>query len=150
MRKLFYSLALAAIIIFTGSFAPPKNQVHAKDYPVESFVSEQRANDFYRAYNNEYFEGRLPAANVHFEKNLIDPRNGHRVYGITYFGNPSSIYLEAGFQKEPVITYEDEIHEMCHVAVDSSPKGPEFDDHGPRWQLCMTRVAEQGGFEGIW
>jgi SprT-like family len=150
MKKLFCSLALIAIVLFTGSFAPPKNSVHAKDYPSEPFVSEQRANEFYKAYNNEYFEGRLPAATVRFEKNLIDTRNGQRAYGMTYFGNPSSIYLEAQFQNEPVITYESEIHEMCHVAVDGSAKGPEFDDHGPRWQLCMTRVAEQGGFEGIW
>jgi len=38
------------------------------------------------------------------------------------------------------------LHEQCHIAT----WGQEFDDHGPKFQACMLRLANQGAFNSLW
>lgn len=113
-------------------------------------ATDADAQAFFTAYNNEFFDGKLPATTVHFADNL-KTLQGQDAQEMTYPGNPWRIAIMSESSNNTTEWEELELHGMCHVATDSNTViGPEFDDHGPRWQKCMIRLADIGAMKGIW
>lgn len=145
LKQAIIILILGFATIF-GSGALYQAKVHSVD-----FIDEQQIIRFFEGYNTEYFEGKLPPTEIHFVKNL--KWEGERDMGLIFPGNPYRIYVDSEYQRTPTVAQETVIHEMCHEAVDEEIMGlraTDFDSHGPQFQKCMLRVAQAGGFKGIW
>jgi hypothetical protein len=100
---------------------------------------------WYDAFNNEYFDGKLPRGiPVFYDSELIP---------LGYLGNTScadwnnketckiQISPEIKNNRVSLIIL---LHESCHVATSS-----EVEEHGPKWHQCMHRLFEAGAYEGI-
>jgi len=101
---------------------------------------------WYRGYNEKYFNNSLPQ-NVIISHNLHDDRfmayTEHTADGWYHIEfNPK---YEASTKQERFTLF----HEQCHLEQMISGE-VEFDDHGPKWQGCMHRLANEGAFEDLW
>lgn len=109
-------------------------------------MTDAQLQQYYSAYNDAYFDGNLPAAQVKFVHNLSS--DGSEDMGLTE-GPPFIIYLSDVYQDNDRITLMTEAHEICHVAIAARGQ-EELDAHGPLFQHCMTRLAEEGAFKDLW
>lgn len=64
-------------------------------------------------------------------------------------GKNFKIEIDKDYNPAEVTENETLIHEMCHVEVEFVEKD-ELENHGAKWQACMLRVAEHGGFADVW
>jgi hypothetical protein len=134
------ALALMFAMLLTTS-------VWAQKPKHESTGNSPALHRLYQDYNVEYFAARLPDAivNITTDKNpgwaalTTPPSSKQDRYQITI----STSWLPA-----PRSQFEALLHEMCHVSVEQH--GGEFEEHGPKWQACMLRLAEKGAFRFAW
>ena len=108
---------------------------------------------WYRGYNEVYFQNELPNT-VYITHDLTDDR-----YMAVTDRLPLGVYhinfnVKYGYTPIPggisVIELRNLLHESCHVQVFIEEKEDEFDDHGPKWQSCMHRLANMGAFNALW
>jgi predicted SprT family Zn-dependent metalloprotease len=100
---------------------------------------------WYAGYNQKYFGDELPK-DVVLDFHLHDPDK----MGVTIFGTQDG-FIHIEFNPEYIKSTKTLrmtlLHEMCHVQlfVEEQP-----DDHGPFWQSCMHRLANQKAMEDLW
>jgi predicted SprT family Zn-dependent metalloprotease len=116
---------------------------------VKAVVPAQPDNlqQWYQYYNAALFNHELPDK-IEIDHQLHDDSN----MAITECGNVSKICridMNPDFEHGYRIRRETLLHEMCHVDV-FALNGAELEEHGPRWQRCMHRVADENGFEDLW
>jgi len=112
--------------------------------PIRS--DDRHLDVWYAAYNHEYFQDSLPKTTV-ITRNLADDRfmaqtfyeNGYYHIAI----NPR--YNESGKTEKLNL-----LHESCHLYIFVTHEDDEYDDHGPKWQACMHRLADENAFEQLW
>ena len=93
IKRTLCGLAIIGILIWGSGTAYQYQAKGAKVRGVDYLIDED-LQIRYNAYNNEYFEGKLPPAEIHFVKNLKGS-DGERAMGLTYPGNPYRIYIDA-------------------------------------------------------
>lgn len=106
----------------------------------------------YADYNNFYFDGKLPQ-NVPITWADIPMENGDYVMGKTHEIEETrdfSIELDTKSNITESTTALSLFHEMCHVATGDYEREHNEDYHGPRFQACMLRGAENGALKGLW
>lgn len=113
----------------------------------------------YRAFNRQYFEGKLPIVDVRFSSLVpYDEHARSHVHGVTccwkkFCGNncsksfilvnPVLQYLEWEQSTEFVI-----LHEMVHLKALLGDR--RYATHGPVFQKEMQRLAMAGAFQDRW
>ena len=115
----------------------------------EGAIREQLIENF-QHYNDGWFDGALPQntkilyydAGPDFAIGETD-QSTYADGTVQYVISVNSYYDRS--PREALFT---EVHELCHEAIDM--KGGEFEEHGPRWQGCMQRLAAAGAFENLW
>jgi hypothetical protein len=153
MRKLFVLLTSLVVIcglVLNGdlTFAAPRPK---------TFVDVAFLQKTYAEYNDTYFEGKLPrdtaifyapdpdeATNVADTKCSLDPQ--------TMQPMNCSIYIAPYTNRAKSVATESLVHEMCHIETYQKGVINTNDDvsHGKVWTACMLRIAEAGGFQGVW
>jgi predicted SprT family Zn-dependent metalloprotease len=106
---------------------------------------EVNLNAWYEGYNHAYFNDTLPATVV-ISHNLHDDR----FMALTEYANGFyHIEFNPKYEPSPKQARETLLHEQCHLEQLVSGE-VEFEDHGPKWQACMHRLANQGALEDLW
>ena len=95
----------------------------------------------YAQFNSDYFWNSLPSDTT-VAYGLNDPA---KMAATTKLAGKYWIRLNYDYTKAPKVAEETILHEQCHIATWN-----EFDPHGRRWQMCMTRLAEAGAFKELW
>lgn len=110
-------------------------------------TDDQDLNAFYRHVNRLYFHGRLKGACVHLVNGLL--RDYQAEARVHESDAPCNYIIEVDDLLEPLgnDAKMDVYHEMCHIA---NWKKHVVQDHGPRWENCMIKLAQAGAFRGIW
>lgn len=102
----------------------------------------------YEVFNEEDYDGRLPKDLIVYsddaEGNMGLKNNNCEM------GERVCIHINPRFNNTGSTEAWTLKHEMCHVYVDEILNQPELDAHGPLFQSCMIRIADDGGFKGIW
>lgn len=107
---------------------------------------DRTLRQWYISYNDTLFQNELPA-DVDVEWADL---SAYRAMGMTFNdGKHYKIDIDDKYNPAETTRNETLIHEMCHIEV-SYVEGDEIDDHGPKWQGCMLRIAEHHGFDQIW
>jgi hypothetical protein len=102
-------------------------------------------DSWFAGYNHAYFQDELPKTTV-ITKDLTDDR----FMALTFYENGAyHIALNPKYNFSTKIERENLLHESCHILIFIEHE-EEFDDHGPKWQHCMHRLADQGAFEDLW
>lgn len=102
---------------------------------------------WFAGYNEMYFNDALPKT-VLVDWHLNDPR----YLGLTDYeehGEYYHIMLNPEYNKSGKTARLTLLHEMCHVSL-RHDDDVEFDQHGPKWQACMHRLANAGAMEDLW
>lgn len=132
LKRLFFVLVLAA------SLGPARPQARAKQ-PADQLEFSPQV--WFDAYNQQYWLGALPAADVQF-------REDNDTVGMTRYDAEHKIFRISISEKYNVTIAETQmtiLHEECHVAT-----WTELEQHGPRWQACMHSLAARGAFDKLW
>lgn len=96
---------------------------------------------FYDTYNASYFGSKLPSNTV------VEYGNANGNMAITMKdGGHFRIIINKTFNPVPRAAHETLLHEMCHVSTWQM----ELDDHGPKFQRCMTKLALEGAMAELW
>jgi hypothetical protein len=102
-------------------------------------------------YNDSYFNGKLPATPVYWAD---IPKDGDDyILGNTYeelTAKTYTIYIDRKSNVASITWMLTELHEMCHVATMQAELDAGETEHGPRFQKCMQRLAENGAFDNLW
>lgn len=142
MKKL---LALLTVLVLTvpGTYSHRPRQAQA--IPAIKYADMTDAKTMleymYAANNEAYFNGRLPKDTRIVYTTPIP----YGAIGDTESTVPITIYIDSYYNRNMVQADETLLHEQCHVAV---PIGLEA--HGPEWQGCMYKLADNRAFEGLW
>jgi len=113
-------------------------------------LTEQQLQQFYRGFNETYFNGNLPDIPVTYSDEIYSQFGA---LGMTTChsgdktGETCHIRLASQFKDASSTILEAELHEACHVSLEGQQ---DTDDHGPKFQKCMKRLANADAFEGIW
>jgi hypothetical protein len=125
-----------------------RHSEHHKESKMGSLIGQNYVQKWFDGLNEVYFNGTLAPTRVLYSSGP----DGDSVIGETFCDiNPNggviacTIYINPKYNTVEAIAAETVIHESCHAAVYN-----EYEDHGPRWQGCMKRLANQGAFEGVW
>lgn len=108
-------------------------------------MTETEAQQWYTAYNNEYFDGKLPFVAIHFVRRLTDEK-GAPLMGLTE-GTPPNIYLTATYQDNRSISLETLLHEMSHLACTGQDSG--LDQHHGCWLRTMHHLVDEGAMDDL-
>ncbi len=139
MRKLLLSII---VLVFAVSIsAKPR----PKDTPKFEQDDQHTLNQWYFAFNHQYFQDELPNDVI-----ITRTLNDDRFMALTF--ENSEHYHIAINPKYNISTKSERIdllHEMCHVQM-FIENDYQLDDHGSHWQACMHRLANQGAFENLW
>jgi hypothetical protein len=102
----------------------------------------------YEEFNEEDYDGRLPKDLIVYSDNAEG--NMGLKDDSCEMGERVCIHINPIFNNTASTEAWTLKHEMCHVYIDEVLKKPELDAHGPLFQSCMIRIADNGGFQGIW
>lgn len=128
----FLSLCLLLIISLAVS---PSIQSDAPDW----------LEPWYLGYNVKYFNNELPTK-IYIDHELKDDS----VMAVTNFiGEVIYIRFNRKYEPSGEQARGSLLHEMCHVYLKISNQ-IELDNHGPKWQNCMHKLADKRAFEDIW
>ncbi len=109
--------------------------------PIQS--KELTLGQQYFADNARYFANKLPDNVLVF----YAPISQEGDMGDTSdCGKQICIRLDPDYNKSLRVARMTLFHEECHAAT----LGTELDQHGPRWQACMYRLATVGAFADLW
>jgi hypothetical protein len=98
-------------------------------------------NQWYREYNDEYFDNKLPQAII--DVGLKSGDMATTTFPDFQFHISFDPHYVAA-QRTGRITL---LHEMCHVRTWAESVNKI--DHGPRWRTCMLEIDQRGGFRNI-
>src|ERR1700683_2224244 len=106
-------------------------------------LSRYPLSDWYAAFNHQWLADRLPRdTEVSYGKCPIlgvqacsYKNKGHYV-----------IHMVALYNMAPDQAHFNLLHEQC----DLDSWDVEIDEHGPKWQACMLRLANAGAFHDLW
>lgn len=147
IRGLLFLLVLALFAaLLIGSIPAQHRAVQTPDQEPRWSEAEIRAElvKDYEPLNDAWFDGKLP----HDTTVSYNEASG-RYIGVTHqVGDHFDIFINSYYDRSVNEAEFTELHEMCHVAVAVS--GYEYEQHGPRWQRCMLRLAQQGAFTELW
>lgn len=106
-------------------------------------ISEAKLNLWYQGINEEYFSSTLPK-NVEVKWGDLTLLKD---MGVTnrHADGSYTIVLDPKQNPNRRIAEFTEYHEICHIATP-----PEVDQHGPKFQACMLRLAQEGAFKDLW
>ena len=102
-------------------------------------------------YNEAYFNGELPSTPVTWAD--LPKENGGYVLGNTsedISGKTFTIQIDVKSNVAAITAALTLFHEMCHVATMQAELDADEDTHGPRFQKCMLRLAQNGAFSNLW
>ena len=115
-------------------------------------ATPDKLDSWFRAYNRIYFQNELPST-VYITHDLTDDKYMAITDRLSNGSYHISFNVKYGYTPIPGGTSVDELrnllHESCHVQL-YVENDNEFNDHGPHWQACMHRLANQGAFEDLW
>ncbi len=114
-------------------------------YPTMISSQDRHLDEWYTAYNHMYFQDELPKTVV-ITRNLQDDR----FMAITdYSDGLYHIGINPRYNLSTKTERINLLHEQCHI-LGFVEHDDEFDQHGPKWQACMLRIAKSGGFNDLW
>jgi hypothetical protein len=160
LRNMLMSIALmtglvigGALIFKFGRFQPETEPSKKKEVLItpKEHIEDIDLQAYYDALNQEFYDNKLPEAIVRFtNKPYGQDENGNtvRAVGLSFPTEPKQIMIDDVMKDYPVVAYETLAHEQCHVYVDKFT--PEFDEHGPKFQKCMLKLAEAGALAHLW
>jgi hypothetical protein len=100
------------------------------------YVSQALLESTYRKYNKKYFGNKLPKD--------ADVRFGHTQGLLGYqLGEEIVLSKDKAYRRDS-IWKGTLLHEMAHMCIEESQ------DHGPKWQKEMLRLARAQAFKTIW
>ena len=100
-------------------------------------------NKQYQIDNDMWFEGKLPPAHVV----LVHMKD---LMGQTSIdGDHVDVVLDSESNVTISTIRLTLFHEECHIEEWPGPNSTE-DQHGPKWQGCMQRLAREGAFAKVW
>lgn len=133
-------------------------QMYATQRDKNFQLDDEHLKSFYDAYNDEYFDGKLPRdTEVILDPTILAEKNELAETSCTFTGySPRgeqlglrcTIRISSYLRPIPVVSDEVELHEMCHVsywARDYDSEGHPV-DHGTKWRRCMDRLHDAGAF----
>jgi hypothetical protein len=128
--RILVSLLSLAIICFGVGYAVGRERLRDPDH----------LHALYQQINKEFFNGRLPDADVELKAHDLSDQNAE---GITYqeMENRFVIVLDPKWNTSEAEALDTMRHEACHVAI-WDVMDPN-DVHGPPFQECMKRFAEK-------
>jgi predicted metal-dependent hydrolase len=100
------------------------------------YVSQALLEATYKKYNKKYFGNSLPKD--------IDLRFGHTQGDLGYQLGEEIVLNKSKAYRRDSIWKGTLLHELVHLKV------AESNDHGPKFQKEMLRLAKAGAFKGIW
>ena len=115
-------------------------------------MTNKRLKFWFNFYNRKYFGERLPKGTVVSWSSAIRKHEIERthIHGKTKCSESgcrqSFIRLHSDMQKMQAVALMTMLHAMVHL--DGYMDGP--DDHGPRFQRQMQRLAKRGAFRDLW
>ena len=118
---------------------------HSANRPSGDSVTEKDLQTWYVASNRAYFSGRLPQnvtvswgdlSEQHYVGHTIQRGDGSFLLLVDRRTNPTA--------SEAYLTV---FHEQCHLSLWNTD---DFEQHGPKFQSCMTQLALKGAFEELW
>ena len=127
--RILVSLLSLAIICFGVGYAVGRERLRDPDH----------LHALYQQTNKEFFNGRLPDADVELKAHDLSDQNAE---GITYqeMENRFVIVLDPKWNTSEDEAVDTMRHEACHVATWEEQ---EPDPHGPKFQECMKRFTEK-------
>lgn len=136
-----------ALHLHTSILSRAKNSTIGQETP----LTEVQLQQFYRGFNEVYFDGKLPDVPVRYSVTLHSKFDASAMTTCEdgdKTGKTCRITIAAELAPFQAEVLENELHEMCHVSLEgvSQPDG----DHGWKFQRCMKRLASANALEGIW
>lgn len=131
--KMIGALLLVSVLCFAGftSWARPVADSDRIDLKI-----------WYESYNEDYFLSALPKDTV------LNYGNIWPNMGLTTHENGAyRISIDADSNKAVRVAQMTLLHEMCHVAQWGHE---DMNPHGPKFQACMHRLADEGAFDQLW
>lgn len=137
--KAYIIVMMLAAILVPGFY--PRRQRH-KDVCINYTEVQLQAINTY--YNETVFYGALPKSMRITWENL----EAFNEVGDVQKDSDGVWHIRLDRKYNPVgrQTILTMIHEDCHLVT----WGQEFDDHGPKFEACMLRVAESGALHDVW
>lgn len=146
IRKLGIWVVLAAALLAPlSASAAPKKHKHAKP------LAESQLQLYYDAFNDEYFEGKLPKGVPVVYDSFVDEDDDFGM--VTCAANDQStctIRLSPNFSIFSRVTIGTILHEMVHLSFVGTSQVDESIAHGPCFEKRMLQLAEAGAQKGIW
>jgi SprT-like family len=146
MRHRVFVFSLAVFLFLTAglvcsSSLSSRKVVHDSDGLQASF----------NAYNDEYFDGRLPQTSVRW----VDiPKYGDQfTMGTSHEDDINKVYsiqIDTKSNITVITAHMTLFHEMCHLATAMKAREIGQDPHGPMFQRCMHELADERAFESLW
>lgn len=100
----------------------------------------------YGDFNEEFFANHLPKnTKIIFETPIPSGAKGET----QKVGGNYIIFIDSYYDRDMGAATDTLFHEMCHVEVPWEAADG-LDGHGPQFQGCMHRLANEGAFEDIW
>ena len=101
----------------------------------------------YKETNKQYFNNKLPPVKIVFIKHLLasDKEPSMASTWCNPQGLNCDIEIDPDKNKINRVMMMTLYHETCHIFLWVKQA-----DHGPKFQSCMLRLAEQGAFEDYW
>lgn len=121
--------AIALLVLFCSLQAP------TVDCPLDRWFA---------GYNETYFNDSLPKNTTVDFYDFEDVK----IIGDSFcFQQKCRIRIARQYQNARPVYLETLLHEMCHI---DTWDAHEINPHGPKWQTCMHRLANQNAFEDVW
>ena len=139
MRKIL--AIIVAVLLLSGGVSYGQKREHNND----------DLQKLFDAYNDAYFNGVLPPTSVTWAD--LPKVDGDYLLGQTTEvtkGHIFAIEIDTKTNIAGVTTKLTLLHEMCHVATMDYAREHGEDMHGPRFQMCEMRLAENGAMRNLW
>lgn len=140
-----FVICFIALLIFMFFLPPESKVVHRVNK--SATMTNEKLNQWYRGYNEEYFANELPKdttvkwgdLTLQDDIGLSELRpDGTWVIVLDRANNPSPVQARLTL-----------LHESCHVRT-WVRNMTEFETHGDKFQACMLQLAHQGAFKELW
>jgi SprT-like family protein len=110
--------------------------------PASAAAPDLRLMKFYEDGNRQYFDNKLPHNTI---VSFDTPEHENSAATTAEHDGHFVIRIDPKINNIWQMAEMTEYHEMCHVETFT-----ELDEHGPKWQACMHRLANAGAFDNLW
>jgi hypothetical protein len=144
------------IVVTSEVAATPKDPVDARQEEILRAAidrpGDRQLGQTYQSINVRHFGGTLPAMPVVWEPRLEEVGTlAGRAFTLEgmfgHLGGETIILLHPKLQADPRALERALCHEMVHVFLFAM--GDSSTDHGPRFQMVLERLADEGAFVGV-